>query len=141
MSTYSLPKPAPCSFSEVQLPEKSAEVGSLTNPKVPPPNPASKSLSNELQLAGVGTGGALFAPPNMAEVYYKEPYDEFIKLKEAVVLKSLCWTPKQSIYIGCDGGQLLIVDVDSGCTTVVVNPQSVLEVNSSCQCIGIEVMV
>jgi hypothetical protein len=69
----------------------------------------------------VGVG--LFTPPDMSKVYYKESYEEFVRLKEPVEPKSVCWTPKQELYVGCTGGQLMLVDFDSGGTTILVNTQ------------------
>lgn len=69
-----------------------------------------------------------FMPPNMSEVFYKESYEDFIEVKEPVELRSFCWTPRQSLYVGCAGGQLLSVDFDTGSTTVLVNPQPLMKV-------------
>lgn len=54
---------------------------------------------------------------------YKETYDEFTKDKNPVVLTSHCWTSKQTIYVGCRGGQLLLADFDTGTINMVANPQ------------------
>lgn len=110
--------------SEVELPEITAEVGATTTPKIPPPTTFISS-DKDLQ-APVATSVGLFVPPNMSEVLYKESYDEFVRLKEPIEPRALCWTPKQSIYVGCGGGQLMMVEFDSGCVTVMVNPQQPL---------------
>ena len=68
-------------------------------------------------------GVSLFTPPNMSSVLYQETYDNFMQKKQPVKLTSHCWTPKQSIYIGCAGGQLLLAEFDSGSVRVLVNPQ------------------
>ena len=114
------------------MPEKNAEVGSVTVPKVPPPNLCFIPAENEMQAAG--TAGAssmgMFVPPNMSEVLYKESYEEFIKDREPMELKSFCWTPKQNLYVGCAGGQLVSVEFESGCVSVLVNPCPAMEVCS-----------
>lgn len=116
-------------LSEVELPEKTADVGSGTFPKVPPPTSAINVTDKDMQQASVaGTNMGLFVPPDMSNVYYKESYEEFVRLKEPMEPKSLCWTPKQEIYVGCAGGQLMMVDFDSGGATVLVNPQPSMEV-------------
>lgn len=100
------------------MPEKSAEVGSKTVSNF-------AITDNDIQATGVGTN----IPPNMSEVLYKESYEDFIRPRELMEVKSFCWTPKQSIYVGCAGGQLMMVDVDTGCTTVLVNPQPPMKVS------------
>lgn len=113
------------------MPEKTAEVGSRTAPKVPPPTTAGfpPTMDTDIQSTGIGANMGLFIPPNMSEVFYKDSYEDFIKQKEPMEVKSHCWTPKQSIYVGCAGGQLVLVDFDTGCTTVIVNPQPPMKVH------------
>lgn len=112
-------------FSEVELPEKTAEVGSVTRPKVPPPTSTTNLVEKYPRRSSVGGAASigLFTPPDMSKVYYKESYEEFVKLKEPMEPRSLCWTPKHELYVGCTGGQLMMVDFDSGSTTILVNPQ------------------
>lgn len=106
------------------------EVGTVTTPKVPPPSLALTKGATETQLKTVGTGSGVghFMPPNLSEIYYKDSYETFIRMKEAVEPKSFCWSSKQSIYVGCVGGQLIVVDVDIGSTTMLVNPLPAIEV-------------
>lgn len=110
------------------MPEKTAGVGSSTKPVVPPPTHGG-FLGTDIQTTGTSTNMGLFIPPNMSEVLYKDTYEEFIREKELVETKSHCWTPKQSVYVGCAGGQVLLVDFDTGCTTVVVNSHPPLKVH------------
>lgn len=119
-------------YSEVKLPEKTAEVGSKTVPKVPPPTSTLPSVAeSDVQSAGVmGTTMGLFVPPNMSEVFYKDSYEEFIRVKQPVEVRAHAWTPKQSIYVGCGGGQLILVEFDTGCTTLLVNAQPPVKVGS-----------
>lgn len=116
----------PLPNSEIELPENTSDVGTKTNPKVPPPTAAFSFTDTVLQPSGAGMG--FFMPPNMSEVFYKESYEDFIEVKEPVELRSFCWTPRQSLYVGCAGGQLLSVDFDTGSTTVLVNPQPLMKV-------------
>lgn len=114
-------------FSEVELPEKTAEVGSGTSPMVPPPT--SDVTDKVLQRASMAGGNVgLFIPPDMSKVFYKESYEEFVRLKEPMEPRSFCWTPKQELYVGCAGGQLMMVDFDSGDASVLVNPHPTAEV-------------
>ena len=70
----------------------------------------------------------LFVPPNMSEVFYKDSYEDFVREKQPMEPVSHCWTPKQSIYVGCVGGQLVAVDFDTGTATVMVNQQPAIQV-------------
>lgn len=70
----------------------------------------------------------LYTPPNMSEVYYKVSYQDFMKQRQPVVPMSLCWALRQCVYVGCDGGQLLLVEVDTGKATLLANPQPPLDV-------------
>lgn len=113
------------------MPEITAEVGTETTPKVPPPNINFVPPENEIQVAGnAGVSGVgMFVPPNMSEVLYKESYEEFIKERELMELKSFCWTPQQNLYVGCAGGRLLSVEFDSGSVSVLVNSFPTMEVS------------
>lgn len=127
--TLSVAFPFLC-FREVELPEKTADVGNSTFPKVPPPTSTINLTDKHVRRSSVGGAAniGLFIPPDMSKVYYKESYEEFVRLKEPMEPKSLCWTPKQELYVGCAGGQLMMVDFDSGSATVLVNPQPHSEV-------------
>ena len=120
-----------CVYSEVELPEKTAEVGSMTNPKVPPPNLTFAANESEIQTAGVTTNSGMFIPPNMSSIFYKESYEEFIREKMPMELRSMCWTPRQNLYVGCAGGQLLSVEFDSGSVSVLVNPYPAMDVRTA----------
>ena len=61
--------------------------------------------------------------PNLAGVLYRETYDEFTREKRPVVLASHCWSSRQTLFVGCRGGQLLSVDFDTGVAQVLANPQ------------------
>lgn len=114
----------------MELPEKTAEVGSHTAPKIPPPTSTSDVTDKVLQHPSLAPGAnlGLFIPPDMSKVFYKESYEDFVRLKESMEPKSLCWTPKQELYVGCSGGQLMLVDFDSGVANVLVNPHPSAEV-------------
>ena len=112
---------------EVELPEKTAEVGSATHPKVPPPTSNFSNASSKDMQVPVSAGG-LFVPPDMSNVVYKESYAEFIRPKELVEPKSLCWTPKQALFVGCAGGQLMMLDFELGSASMLVNPLPSAEV-------------
>ena len=66
---------------------------------------------------------SLYSPPDMSKVLYEESFDEFVRKKDPVVLTCQCWTPHQSVYIGCAGGQLLLADFEGGAVKVLSNPQ------------------
>ena len=69
--------------------------------------------------------GTLFAIPDLTSILYTESYDKFIATKEPVVPAVQYWGPQQSVYIGCKGGQILVVDSESGLVTVLANPQMI----------------
>ena len=120
--------PSHVGCSEVTLPESTDVAGRKTCPNKPdmesPPSTPHTDLNTSLTLSNI----SLCTPPNMSEVCYKDSYQNFIKNNKPMMPKSLCWTPKHSVYVGCDGGQLMVVDVDTGTTTVLVNPQLPLHV-------------
>ena len=107
--------------SEVCLPGKIDEVGTRTRPNI------QYTKSPKMVSTTVSTI-CLYTPPNMSEVYFKGSYQDFIKHKQLVVPTSLCWTPLHSVYVGCDGGQLLLVKSDTGKATLLINPQPSLDV-------------
>ena len=118
-------------YSEVEIPEKTDEVGMVTYPKNPPIDLTSYNAMNiwgDIQERGSGSNMGQFIPPDMSRVYFKQSYQDFIKIHQPLELKSFCWTPKQSIYIGCADGQLMVVEFDTGIVTMLVNPQPPLEV-------------
>lgn len=109
------------------LPDVETPVGYQTDPIL-----LSSSTETRLEHAGqklerrdtkLDGGVTLFTPIDMTKVLYSETYDEFMCKKVPVEPKSHCWTPKQSIYVGCSGGQLLMIESDSGVTKMLANPQ------------------
>ncbi len=100
----------------------------MTSPKVPPPSLCFMPAENEMVGAAGTSGIGMFIPPNMSNVFFKESYEEFIKVREPIEMKSFCWTPRQNLYVGCAGGQLVSVEFDSGCVDVLVNPYPAVEV-------------
>ena len=68
-------------------------------------------------------GITLFTPVDLSKALYPESYDSFMQKKATVEPKCHCWTPKQSVYVGCAGGQLLTIESDSGVTKILANPQ------------------
>ena len=56
-------------------------------------------------------------------IHYKYSYYYYYCIQiNSVTPSSYCWTPHSSMYIGCQGGQLLIADCDLGTTKVLSNP-------------------
>ncbi len=110
-----------CVISEIELPEKTSEVGVKTSviPENSPHRSPAKSVRTEATAASTMT---LYSPPNMAEVYYSGSYEDYIRKKQCVEPKCICWTTKQAAYVGCGGGQLLTVEAESGSATLLVNP-------------------
>ena len=68
-------------------------------------------------------GLTLFNPTDMSKVLYSESYDDYMHKSNPVQPMCHCWTPEQSIYVGCAGGQLLMFESDSGVTKVIANSQ------------------
>ncbi len=112
------------------LPDIKAVVGHLSQPLIP-------SLSNDSKLEQVGQklerrdtkldgGLTLFTPSDLSKVLYPESYDDFIRKRVSVEPLCHCWTPKQSVYVGCSGGQLLVMESDSGVTKLLANPQLIV---------------
>ena len=121
------------SSSEVQLPDKTACVGSQVSPLDPPitltKNPTIEHTTKKLEKTDTrsSTFAPLYSPPDMDRVLYAQSYDEFVAKKAPVFPTSHCWTTHQSVYIGCRGGQLLLAEFESGVVKMVSNPE-VLEV-------------
>ena len=113
--------------SEIDLPEKDNEVGAKTEVTIQDSlhkSPA-KSVRTEMTAASTMT---LFTSPNMAEVYFKGSYEEYTRKRQPVNPKSVCWTAKQEAYVGCAGGQLIVVEPDTCSVTLLVNPLPAAEV-------------
>ena len=100
--------------------------------------PVGSRVYPKLQPADVGTnpedaggrqerrnthGIVLTAPPNMKQVLYQDSYDEFMQKRSPVVPVSHCWSAQQIVYIGCEHGQLLLVDFESGIVGIAANPE------------------
>lgn len=122
----------PSPRSEVEVPEKNTPVGTLVQHVRPPSALPSKSsildnMGQKLERTETKSDhllvAALTSPPNLCHVLYKESYDTFMKKKDPVVFTAHCWTPHQSIYVACEGGQLLLADSETGAIKVVANPQ------------------
>lgn len=109
---------------EVEVPDRATPVGTLVPPMKPPPTLPAKTST--LERAETKSDHPLVAavssPPNLSNVLYKESYNAFMKKKNPVVFSSHCWTPHQSIYVGCEGGQVLLTDSETGTIKVVANP-------------------
>lgn len=112
------------------LPDIKAVVGHQSQPLLP-------SLSNDSKLEQAGQklerrdtkldgGITLFTPSDVSKVLYPESYDEFMHQRVHVEPVCHCWTPKQSVYVGCSGGQLLMMESDSGVTRLLANPQLIV---------------
>lgn len=114
---------------ETRVPDKSTPVGTITHPPLPPPSLHKKSSSPD-QTGTKLTTSDHFKSPDLSHVLYKETYDEFTKDKNPVVLASHCWTSKQTVYVGCQGGQLLLADFDTATINMVANPR-LAEVSAS----------
>ena len=123
---------------EVQLPDTSAPVGTLVKPREPLVIPQKVSVTSNPNVAAASSKkldkqetesdlhvASLTSPPDLSGVLYRETYDEFLQRKDPVVLKSHCWTPHQSVYIGCADGQLLLADFEGGVVKVLANPQAI----------------
>lgn len=68
-------------------------------------------------------GIALFVPPSLKQVLYQESYDEFMHKKSPVKPTSHCWSAQQNLYIGCENGQLLLIDFETGVVNILTNPE------------------
>ena len=67
-------------------------------------------------------GIMLLSPPDMNQVLYQDSYDNFMQKKCPVKPTSHCWNAQQNVYIGCEHGQLLLVDFETGLMKILVNP-------------------
>lgn len=110
--------------SEAVLPEKSTPVGHLTYPILPSTSKV-EHVGQKLERMDtkLDHGLTLFNPTEMSKVLYSESYDDYMHKSNPVQPTCHCWTPEQSIYVGCVGGQLLMLESDSGLTKVIANPQ------------------
>ena len=109
---------------EIRLPERTCPVGtSEGHDDSATKTAASAEHKSSTKVENVASEGTLFAVPDLTSVLYTESYDEFIATKELVIPESQCWGSQQSVYIGCKGGQVLMVDSESGLVTVLANPQ------------------
>jgi hypothetical protein len=61
---------------------------------------------------------------DLEKILYSDTYIDISKRPKPVIPKSHCWTPNGSIYCGCQGGELFLVDADSGAATVLLSPLS-----------------
>ena len=114
--------------SEVDIPDKLMPVGSTVSPKLPPAgtttaNPEDIGGRQERRSTVLDHGIALTTPPNMKQVLYQDSYDEFMRKKSPVKPVSHCWNAQQKVYIGCQHGQLLLVDFETGIVSIVANPE------------------
>lgn len=57
-----------------------------------------------------------------SRVLYPQPYVDQVNRPKPVVPLAHCWTPTGGIYCGCEGGELFLVDSESGSATVLVSP-------------------
>ena len=113
--------------SEVDIPDRLMPVGSRVSPKL-------RSAGVETDPEGTGgrqerrnTHGIVStAPPNMKQVLYQDSYDEFMQKRSPVEPVSHCWSAQQTLYIGCEHGQLLLVDFESGIVSIAANPEIIV---------------
>lgn len=103
-------------------------VGSTVAPKVPPATMATTSTDDlgrrrmERRSTKLDHSITLFSPPNMDQVLYADPYDEFMNKKCPMKPVSHCWNAQQNVYIGCEDGQLLLIDFETGLAKILANP-------------------
>ena len=113
------------------MPDKNTPVGTLVQLLRPASALATKSsildMGQKLERTETKSDhllvAALTSPPDISHILYTESYDTFMKKKDPVVFTAHCWTPHQSIYVACEGGQLLLADSETGAIKVVANPQ------------------
>lgn len=67
-------------------------------------------------------GIMLLSLPDMNHVLYQDSYDEFMQKTCPVKPISHCWNAQQNVYIGCEHGQLLLVDFETGLVKILANP-------------------
>ena len=109
-------------YRETTLPESGTRVGtSLQPPQLSLSATQTHSKASEMELNHVALDHARL--PDLTNVLYKETYDEYTRNRSPVVLTSHCWSSQQTLYVGCRGGQLLMVDFDTGVIQVLANTQ------------------
>ena len=116
--------------SEIDIPDKSLPVGSAQSPQKSPAGTVTTSTEDmgkrKLQLERRNTkhdqGLTQFSTPNMKNVLYEVTYDEYMQKKSPVKPISHCWNAQQNVYIGCEGGQLLLVDFETRLVKILANP-------------------
>jgi WD40 repeat protein len=97
---------------DVDLPEKDTPVGSLLQAHASFKD--KETTEQPVEIQGIVS--------NMSTVLYTMSYDERVRKVCPVVPVTHCWTAHGSIYIGCEGGQILLTDFDSGTIKILVNP-------------------
>lgn len=108
----------------MDIPDRSMPVGSRVSPKLQ----SADILTDHVDVGGRQErrnihGIVLTTSPNMKQVLYKDSYDEFLQKKSPVEPVSHCWSTQQTVYIGCEHGQLLLVDFESGIVSIAANPE------------------
>ena len=63
-----------------------------------------------------------------SRIIYPHPYVDQVNRPKPVVPLAHCWTPTGGIYCGCEGGELFLVDSESGSATVLVSPLAAIAV-------------
>ena len=111
-------------YSEVDIPDKLMAVGSTLSPKDPCAGVVSANSEETVgRQERTNTHGiTMTSPPSMIQVLYRDSYDDFMQWKYPVVPESHCWNAQQNVYIGCQQGQLLLVDFETGIVSMIANP-------------------
>ena len=111
-----------CFPRETTLPESGTRVGtSLQPPQLSLSATQTYSKASEMELNHATSDHTRL--PDLTNVLFKETYDEYTRNRDPVVLTSHCWSSQQTLYVGCRGGQLLMVDFDTGVIQVLANTQ------------------
>ena len=104
--------------------------GSTMSPNIPPPGTVTNSTEDmgrkrlEKRNTKLDQSITQRSPPIMQHVLYEVPYDEFVRNKAPVRPVSHCWNAQQNVYIGCEHGQLLLVDFETGLVRILANPHT-----------------
>ena len=115
-------------LSEVDLPDKLIPVGSKVPFKVAPASMATSSTHDvgrrklERRNTKLDQGILLLSPPDMNQVLYQDSYDEFMQKKCPLKPTCHCWNAQQNVYVGCEHGHLLLVDIETGLVKILANP-------------------